>query len=457
LFIQNGSPVIRNCTFRYNSYGYGASIYIDGGAPVFEGCTIKDAYTFGRSASGVYVGSGSVSFTDCVFANHYTVTIYGQNDGSAFYASAGVSSSFLRCSFIDNQIGNYFAMGDPSGSYGAGIYSIGDIDVESCEFSGGFGNGGSAIATYGSMQVSNSKFYDNFARPYETGFGTSDGDAGAAILVLPNYSAPRTLTVDSCTFVDNYCDKGAGIFASGPEDVLVTNSVLYFNDGPTAQPGEDQVPRLKRQFVGAVSLQNCCVQELWVRFVGEDPFEADRYPKSFDQDPRFVDWQNGNLNFFADSPCLNSGNINLVPPTLTVDLNGDPRVQGTSVDLGCYESSLTATPSLTITSMVTEVQSGIIVFNAQPGETVYFAYSFAGLGPGNVIAQLGGLQLDILAPAALMLRKTADASGRAIANVMVPLTAPIGDIFMQAAIARGSGGSASVLTNTVSQVIHLNP
>lgn len=457
LFIANGSPVIRNCTFRYNSYGYGASAHIDGGSPVFEDCVIKDGYTFSRTASGIWVDNATVIFRRCDFVNHYTVTNFGANDGSAYYAGFGADSTFLNCNFVDNQIGNWFAQGDSSGSYGAGIFNFGDLLVEGCSFSGGFGNGGSAICSYGGMIVRNSRFFDNFARPYPINSFVDDGDVGAAICVFGNTPAGRVRSVDSSTFVFNYCDKGAGIYLSSNDTMPVTNCILFYNDGPNALPGEDQTPRIKRQFVGNLDLQNCSVQELWKKIPNEDPEEANKYPGSHDSDPRFVDWQNGDLHLLADSPCLNSGATNLLPPGLNDDFDGNARVIGSQVDLGCYESSLTAVPSLVATSMVTEVASTISLFNAQPGELVHITYSFAGLGNGPFVPQLGGLQLDILAPVTLFRSLNANASGHALASFTVPANAPLVSVYLQAAIRRGPGGSASVATNTVSQTIYLKP
>ncbi|NQU50725.1 MAG: right-handed parallel beta-helix repeat-containing protein [Planctomycetes bacterium] len=457
LFIESGSPTIRNCTFRYNSLGHGAAVYVDGGNPTFENCVIKDGYNFSRTAAGVWVDDATVTFTDCVFQNHYTVTNFGGNDGSAYYGGFGADVTFLRCDFIDNQIGNWFAQGDSSGSYGAGIFNFGDLVVDSCSFSGGFGNGGSAITVYGGMVVRNSRFFDNFARPYPINSLIDDGDVGAAICVFGNVPSGRTRSVDSSTFVDNYCDKGAGIYVSGNDALPVTNCILYYNDGPTALPGEDQTPRVKRQFTGNVDIRNCCVEELWVKIENEDPVESPSHPQCIDEAPKFVNWSAGDLHLTASSPCLNTGATHLLPPGLNTDKDGNARVYGTEVDMGCYEPAIAATPSLAATSFVTEVPTTVSVFNAQPGEMVHLVYSLNGLGAGPNVPQLGGLQLGILAPVTLFQSLPANASGHAVLTFNVPASTPLVDVFLQGAIARGAGGSFSVLSNTDSQTIYLKP
>ena len=52
-------------------------------------------------------------------------------------------------------------------------------------------------------------------------------------------------------------------------------------------------------------------------------------------DPLFVDYTNGNLRVQSNSPCVNAGNNAFVSGTK--DLDGRPRIEGGSVDIGAYE------------------------------------------------------------------------------------------------------------------------
>ena len=54
-----------------------------------------------------------------------------------------------------------------------------------------------------------------------------------------------------------------------------------------------------------------------------------------DTDPMFAD-ADGRL--LAFSPCLDAGNDAAVPPGVTTDLDGNPRIQGVCVDMGAFES-----------------------------------------------------------------------------------------------------------------------
>ncbi|KAA3605222.1 MAG: calcium-binding protein [Planctomycetota bacterium] len=90
--------------------------------------------------------------------------------------------------------------------------------------------------------------------------------------------------------------------------------------------------------------------------------------------------------------------------------------------------------------------------SALPGETVWFYYSLAGLGLGPCHSQ-GSPCLDILDPVVMFGQATADSSGNATLNLTVPQFAPLVDVYTQAVILRGSQGTRSVTTNTITAPI----
>ena len=56
-----------------------------------------------------------------------------------------------------------------------------------------------------------------------------------------------------------------------------------------------------------------------------------------DGDPLFVDPANGNYRLAGGSPCIDAGYTDVV--LFDTDLDGNPRIRGAAVDLGCYEYS----------------------------------------------------------------------------------------------------------------------
>jgi hypothetical protein len=55
--------------------------------------------------------------------------------------------------------------------------------------------------------------------------------------------------------------------------------------------------------------------------------------------PLFVDLSGGNLRLQSNSPCVNAGNNDFV--TTSVDLDGNPRISASVVDIGAFESAFT--------------------------------------------------------------------------------------------------------------------
>jgi len=63
----------------------------------------------------------------------------------------------------------------------------------------------------------------------------------------------------------------------------------------------------------------------------------------FNVDPQFRDTANGDFTLLPCSPLINAGNNNVLNLPLT-DLNGDPRIQEGTVDMGAYEHTYTPGP-----------------------------------------------------------------------------------------------------------------
>lgn len=80
---------------------------------------------------------------------------------------------------------------------------------------------------------------------------------------------------------------------------------------------------------------------------------------------------------------------------------------------------------------------------ALPGEAGALLLGTRGVGTGACPPRLGGLCLDLVPPALLVSAANADAAGRLIFDVQVPLGAPLISVHLQAAVVRGIGGADS--------------
>ena len=87
---------------------------------------------------------------------------------------------------------------------------------------------------------------------------------------------------------------------------------------------------------------------------------------NINQDPMFVDADSGDLHLLADSPCIDTGSNDAVPSGITTDLDGNPRITGTYVDMGAYEFTEELTdPFEQVLLLITDVvnlntQQGIV-------------------------------------------------------------------------------------------------
>jgi hypothetical protein len=129
-------------------------------------------------------------------------------------------------------------------------------------------------------------------------------------------------TVTNCTIVAN---RQQGISSFVP---TVANCVIYYNGSDC---GKVQIDTS----YGTITYSN--VEGSWP---GQGNVSAD---------PRFVDAAGGDYHLFAGSPCIDSGNNSAVPPEMTTDLDGKPRLINDPasadagngvppiVDMGAYE------------------------------------------------------------------------------------------------------------------------
>jgi hypothetical protein len=116
-------------------------------------------------------------------------------------------------------------------------------------------------------------------------------------------------TLNNCTVVNN-SGGGVGGFAT------LNNSIVYYNTPSNYREG----------YSSAQYFYFCCTTPLPDFLYGT---------RNITNAPAFIDLVNGNLHLQSNSPCINSGNDAYI--TTTIDLDGNPRIKGSTVDIGAYE------------------------------------------------------------------------------------------------------------------------
>jgi hypothetical protein len=123
-----------------------------------------------------------------------------------------------------------------------------------------------------------------------------------------SYSHPK---ITNCTIVGNTCtDVGGGIACAEDSSPRITNCVLWWNT-------PEQIFVADGQPVVTYS-------SIELGYSGQG---------NIDTDPAFADPTNGDYRMLPGSPCIDAADNTAVPPTVTVDFDGNPRL----VDDPCTE------------------------------------------------------------------------------------------------------------------------
>ncbi len=228
----------------------------------------------GYQVPGITNGVGAIR---CVYLTNGAVLLGFTLTNGATSGNGGG----LYCESINAFASNCVVAGNSSASVGGGTYQG---TLNNCIVSGNtaFIGGGAAYSTLNNcVLVSNSASF--------VGGGAENG------------------ILNNCTIVGNWALSGG----SGTDYSYLNNSIVYYNQG-------------SEEAYNSFST-NCCISN-W-RFFG--------IINSFSNAPVFVDLAGGNLRLQSNSPCINAGiNTSVTSPT---DLDGNPRVQGGTVDVGAYE------------------------------------------------------------------------------------------------------------------------
>jgi parallel beta-helix repeat protein len=170
--------------------------------------------------------------------------------------------------------------------------------------------------------------------------GNSTGNWGGGVKVgnMP-FERWSSATIINCTFSGNSSVRGGGISISSPTASVISNCILWGNSatsGPQLASG------------GGATVSYSDIQGGQSQVYGSVKWGDG----NIDADPMFVDTDgidgiigtaDDNLRLLPGSPCLDMGDNTLVPSSVVVDLNGNPRfLDGNCdgkaiIDMGAYE------------------------------------------------------------------------------------------------------------------------
>ncbi|NLF38395.1 hypothetical protein GX586_03055, partial [bacterium] len=239
--------------------------------------TLSDCVIAGNTGKGIQCGVSSVVARCDVHDNH--------TDYAAIYASG---ARILDCWIHDND-----------GGSGMKVYYC---VVERCTITGNRGHPNAGLEGLGDV-IRSCVIVSNLGPIWgSSGYGPGDG---AAV-------HEENGVIENCTIVNNDC--AVGVF--GLESCTTINTIVYYNRGMNWAPAHWPPDR--------PVLFNCCVTP--------DIPGVDMVTSA----PGFVDLDVGNVRLDTASPCRDAG-TNLGWMSTAYDLDGNRRIENSTVDIGAYE------------------------------------------------------------------------------------------------------------------------
>ncbi|MGD0571699.1 MAG: PQQ-binding-like beta-propeller repeat protein [Sedimentisphaerales bacterium] len=318
-FAINSSVVLDGLTITHGNYSMGGGISVSGTniSPLIRNCNIMDnnAANYG----GGFYCSGSSTTVTIIDSN-----ISGNssaNLGGGIYCSSGVAVVINNCKIMNNQAVR-----------GGGLY-VYSLTADRLLIAGNIAsgttsaNGGGIYAFSGTVNINNSILAGNFAQVNGGG-------------VYKNTSA--IVTMSNCTLAGNAASGlGGGIYL-GNAAFSAVNSIFWGNKDSTGITTSAQINPTSSS--PGQTLLFCCIQDPLSYF-------GDANNGNVNDDPMFVrepndggdGWGVGNNDDYGDlhlrpgSPCIDACNKLYRPGPNEVDLDGQPRLMGSAVDMGAYE------------------------------------------------------------------------------------------------------------------------
>lgn len=331
---------IENCiiTNNYATDG-GAAIYCFYSSPVIKDCTFSSNTTYQGGNCTQFVASSSIiegntfigggiesTSSDLKITNNH---ISGNSESGIWsYSHPSIPPIEIRNNIIENNIGeNGIGGGGISIHGGNAIIDHNIIRNNTTNFCGG----GITLWNHSfndnlvDTVISNNLIYGNYS-----GSSTSGLSSGGGGIMCSNNSA-KIINNTICNNSSFY--KGGAIKCISNSDPQLYNNIIYDNKVNNVI----QNIFLYENNCDPSFFNNCIQGGLAGIDYNEYEFTG-AYQNNLDLQPNFNNQAGNDYTLNQLSPCINAGtsnNISLLIPL--TDLAGNPRISGTSIDIGAYE------------------------------------------------------------------------------------------------------------------------
>ncbi|QEC70858.1 hypothetical protein FSB73_03350 [Arachidicoccus ginsenosidivorans] len=289
-----------------------------------DGSSWSNAYTDFQAAINAAIAGDSIFVTTAVYQPAAGASFVMKEGVKIFGGFTGTESSFSQRSLKNKATlkgnGNSVVSNDENGlTSGA--------ELDGFIITGGNANQGGGIYNKNvSPIIRNCIFENNSATSYGGGMYNGGGSTPTVIncIFTRNTSAgiggginnsESSVHIINCIIWGNHSANGGGGIYTVGSNPAITNTIIWNNTATKSANG------LYNGNAGRPVISYCNIQDQVLSGAG-----------NISQDPLFTDPANGDFSLQNFSPCINTGNS--AANSSGVDLAGNPRIMGPSIDMG---------------------------------------------------------------------------------------------------------------------------
>ncbi|MCB9337202.1 MAG: T9SS type A sorting domain-containing protein [Lewinellaceae bacterium] len=455
------TPFLQNCVFKNNTADSGAGVYKEGGSTMHEmlveGCVFE---TNSANSGGGFCfkndsGSKTIMLENCQFFGNFA-PVYG--GGIYLEVSNPDSKMEIRgCLFWQNHTGN---VGEGSSIANFNIVYSNGLLIDGCRFIENYSEGSGSISFIdGEIHVNKSVFISNQAM-HPQGNSTTSGcftvfngslytqnsiffnsfsNMGSVAYIEDTYDHGIKAVFNNCVFSSN---KGSNwtIEVFGINADLDLHNCIFWNNS------QSSTDKLFNVTASQLTISHCLADVPGCDAIAYGPVTCGP-GMIYNQDPLFADTAIGDLHLHPCSPARNAGSNAIVDSLgIATDLDGNPRIQEGTVDMGAYETpAYAATLGSTTAATCHGQPNGGVAINVQSGCGPFTV----DLGGASTVSNSSPIVLQSL-PAGTYTLAIIDAQGRADtvqATIGQPDALVAQALTSDVSCADGTPGSASAQAN----------